>query len=170
MPINPTPDFVRLLRVLVSHQVDFIIVGGLAAVSRRPITTLDLDVVHARTAENLPRLLAAVEELDAIYREQPARRLKPTLSHLVSPGHQLLLTSSGPLDLLGTVGSDLSFDDLLPHTVEWTIEVGLRVRLLDLPMVIRLKEEAGRPKDLAVLPVLRQTLAEKLKSSEEPGA
>jgi hypothetical protein len=151
-----------MLRVLVEHRVDFIVVGGLAAVLQgAPLATLDLDVVHSRAAENLPRLLAAVGELDAIYREQPSRRLRPQLSHLASPGHQLLTTTSGPLDLLGTVGTNLSFEDLLPHTAEWDIEPGLRVRLLDLPTIIRLKEEAGRPKDLAALPVLRQTLAEK---------
>jgi hypothetical protein len=37
---------------------------------------------------------------------------------------------------------------------------GLVVRVLDLPTLIELKEHADRPKDLAVLPVLRATLAE----------
>jgi hypothetical protein len=40
------------------------------------------------------------------------------------------------------------------------LEDGLTVRVVDLPTLIELKEKAGRPKDLAVLPVLRATLAE----------
>jgi hypothetical protein len=39
---------------------------------------------------------------------------------------------------------------------------GLVVRVLDLPTLIELKEKAGRPRDLAALPVLRATLAEAL--------
>jgi hypothetical protein len=32
--------------------------------------------------------------------------------------------------------------------------------VIDLPTLIQMKEKAGRPKDLAALPVLRATLAE----------
>jgi hypothetical protein len=42
---------------------------------------------------------------------------------------------------------------------------GLVVHVIDLPTLIELKEQAGRPKDLAVLPVLRATLAETLRRS-----
>jgi hypothetical protein len=42
---------------------------------------------------------------------------------------------------------------------------GLAVHVLDLPTLIELKEKAARPKDLAVLPVLRATLAETLRRS-----
>jgi len=45
------------------------------------------------------------------------------------------------------------------------LEVGLAVRVIDLPTLIELKEKAGRPKDLAVLPYLRATLAETLRRS-----
>jgi hypothetical protein len=37
---------------------------------------------------------------------------------------------------------------------------GLTIRVLSLPALIEAKEQAGRPKDLAVLPVLRPTLDE----------
>lgn len=48
----------------------------------------------------------------------------------------------------------------LPDSEVIEIDDGFRVRVLSLEMVIRLKEEAGRPKDLGVLPVLRATLEE----------
>ena len=42
-----------------------------------PVTTFDLDVVHARNPENIARLLSALEELDAVYRVQPERQCAP---------------------------------------------------------------------------------------------
>lgn len=70
------------------------------------------------------------------------------------------MTDFGPLDLLGTVGNQRSYEDLLPRSVVEEIEPTLRIRVVDLETLIATKEEANRPKDLAVLPILRATLAE----------
>jgi len=98
-------------------------------------------------------------DLDAVYRHDP-RRLAPAQSHLSSPGHQLLSTRFGHLDCLGTIGNDLSYEHLVDRAPEMELADGLVVRVIDLPTLIELKQEAGRPKDLAALPVLRATLAE----------
>jgi hypothetical protein len=135
------------------------IVGGVSAVLHgAPVTTFDLDVVHARNPENIARLLSALEELDAVYRAQPERQLRPDESHLASPGHQLLLTRFGPLDVLGMIGKSRTWDDLLDHTRSLEVEPGVVVRVLDLETQIAVKEELGSPKDAAVLPLLRQAL------------
>jgi hypothetical protein len=55
----------------------------------------------ARFVENL-RVLLALKEIDAVYRGDP-RRLTPTESHLMGPGHQLLSTANGDLDCIGAV-------------------------------------------------------------------
>src|SRR5438132_1257792 len=118
-------DFRSILQVLADHQVDFIVIGGVCAgLHGAPLTTLDLDVVHSRAPENLDRLQQALQELDAFYREHQTRRLTPTLSHLASPGHQLLLTRFGPLDLLGTISRDRGYEDLLGHTQEHQVREG----------------------------------------------
>jgi predicted nucleotidyltransferase len=157
-------DFFLTLRALADAHVDFILVGGLAAVvNGAPINTFDVDVVHSRDPTNISCLMPVLESLDAIYRIQPARRLKPTESYLASPGHQNLLTRHGPLDLLGTIGSNLAYEDLLPHSVEMDIGEGVHVRVLDLETLIAIKEELGGEKDRAVLPILRRTLEEKKK-------
>ena len=99
---KPVPNFLEILRVLTHYQVDFIVVGGVCAVLQgAPITTFDLDIVHSRKPENLDRLITALEALEAYYRVRHDLKLKPTLSHLSSPGHQLLMTRYGPLDVLG---------------------------------------------------------------------
>ncbi|MEO8594523.1 MAG: hypothetical protein ABI759_14500 [Candidatus Solibacter sp.] len=140
----------------------FIVVGGVAAVlNGAPVNTFDLDIVPARDAENVARLVQVLDRLDAVYRMQPERRIKPGPSHLSSPGHHNLITTCGPLDVLGTIVSGLAYEDLLPHTIEIRLGGEVRVRVLDLPTVIALKEKLGGEKDLAVLPVLRRTLLER---------
>jgi hypothetical protein len=155
-------NFEAILLALIVHRVDFLVVGGVAAVLEgTPISTFDLDVVHSREPSNIARLLIALEALDAIYRTQPERKLRPTASHLASPGHQTLTTRFGSLDVLGSIGLSHDYNGLLPHTVELEVADGLRVRVLDLETLIAIKEEVGAEKDLAVLPVLRRTLEQK---------
>lgn len=151
-----TPE---LLEVLARHRVEFIVVGVTAAVLQgAPVVTFDLDIVYARTAENVSRMLAALDELGAVFRNTPGRRIAPNESHLESTGRKLLQTKLGPLDVLGTIDNDAGFDDLLPHSVR--LDVGGRsIAALGLERLIEVKQRAGRPKDLAVLPVLRATLA-----------
>ncbi len=158
----PSPDFLGILEVLTHRRVDFIVIGGVGAVLQgAPIATFDLDLIHSRAPENLERLVSALQALDTYYREQPSRRLRPTASHLAGPGHHLLMTHAGPLDLLGTVSKGREYKDLLDHTIELEITSETHVKVLDLSILITLKEELGREKDLAVLPVLRRTLQER---------
>jgi hypothetical protein len=150
-----------LLRALAEARVDFIVVGGLAAVLEgAPITTLDVDVVHSREPENVGRLLGGLARLDAFFRIQPDRRVRPEASHLAGPDHLNLSTRYGPLDLPGTIGHGRGYEDLLPHTAEMDLGDGVRVRVLDLATAIAIKEEVGGEKDLAVLPILKRTLRE----------
>jgi predicted nucleotidyltransferase len=153
----------EIVRTLLEHKVEFIVVGGVcAALQGAPITTFDLDIVHRRSAKNLTRLLAALRELDAHYREHRTRKIRPKLSHLSSPGHQLLETEYGPMDVLGSIEDELSYEDLLPDTFEFRSK-GMKVRLLNLEKLVELKEKSHRDKDKAVLPILRRTLRAKRK-------
>jgi predicted nucleotidyltransferase len=153
-----------LLRVLNAHGVDFIVVGGVCAVLHgAPMATFDLDLVHSRSPENIERLLAAMESLNATSRAHPGRIVRPGRSHLTSPGHQLLMTQHGPLDLLETVGSGRGYEELLPHAEELELAPDLKITLLKLETLIQLKEQTSSDKDLAVLPLLRRTLEEEMR-------
>ncbi len=96
---------------------------------------------------------------------EPERRLRPTASHLSGSGHLNLLTRSGPLDLLTTIGKNLGYEDLIPHSSEMEIGEGTRILVLDLETLIAIKEELAGEKDMAVLPILRQRLRESRKKS-----
>ena len=165
----PASQFRHVLRALRAAGVEFIVVGGVSAVIHgAPINTFDIDLVHSRDAANIARLLPVLESLDAIYRIQPERRFRPTASHLAAAGHQNLVTRYGPVDFLGTIGKNLGYQELLPHSEEIDIGEGVRVRVLRLETLIAIKEELGGEKDRAVLPILRRTLEEKKKLGYTP--
>jgi predicted nucleotidyltransferase len=150
-----------MIRALHDAGVEFLVVGGLAAVLNGvPVNTFDVDVVHRRTAENVDRIMPVLDALDAVYRIQPERRLRPAKSALLSMGHQNLTTKYGPLDLLGTIGADLGYEELVPRSTEILIAEDIRVRVLNLETLIEVKEQLNGEKDRAMLPILRRALEE----------
>lgn len=150
---------VSILVALVAHDVEFIVVGGMAAVLQgAPVHTIDLDIVYALSASNIDRLDLALTELGAVFRDDP-RRIVPTRSHLQSRGHKLLQTMAGPLDALATIETNTTFEDLVPDT-NWLEVEGARFRVLSLARLIVVKEQLNRPKDQAMLVLLRATLDE----------
>jgi hypothetical protein len=152
-------DFGVLLGALLDAGVEFVVVGGLSAtLNGAPVNTFDVDVVHRRSPENVDRLIPLLESLDAIYRIQPDRRLRPVRSALLSTGHQNLLTKYGPLDLLGEIGNGLGYEQLVPRSNEMLIAESVRVRILNLETLIEVKEQLNGEKDRAMLPILRGTL------------
>jgi hypothetical protein len=71
-------QLVELPRVLIRPEVEFVVVGGAAAViNGAPVATFDLDILHRRTPENVRRLVAALTELDATFRTD-SRKLRPS--------------------------------------------------------------------------------------------
>lgn len=85
-------EFRTILKTLVRHEVDFILVGGLAGVLQgAPVNTKDVDILYSLATANPERLMNALIELEARFRADP-RNLTPNLSHLNSKGHKLLAT------------------------------------------------------------------------------
>lgn len=153
--------FSLCLTALHEGGVEFILVGGLAAVLQgAPIQTYDVDIVYSRASHNIERLLRVLDSVDAIFRIQPDRKLKPGATHLEGSGHLNLITQFGPLDLLATIGDGVTHGDLLPRSRLMWITQSVSIRVLQLDEIIALKEKLGSEKDTAVLPVLRQTARE----------
>jgi hypothetical protein len=154
-------DFEIMIRILAKHEVEYIVIGGVCATLYGAlINTGDLDIVYSREEKNRIRLEAALRELNAYYREHPPFRFIPDAERINTPGHHLLMTSSGPLDLLGSVTGQRGYAELLPHTVAFTLDDDVEIRMVTLPMLITLKTEAGRTKDKITVPVLKQILKE----------
>jgi hypothetical protein len=149
----------QILFRLADEGVDFIGVGMVSAILQGvPLTTMDLDIVHRRTPENVERLLRVLADVDAVARNDP-RRLRPNETHLLGPGHILLRTRFGDFDCLGTIDEGRSYEDLLPHSVLLDFE-GRTLRFLNLREVLAVKKRAGRPKDQAAIPYIQSTIDE----------
>lgn len=153
-------DLEIVLRTLTEHEVEFILVGGVAAaVHGAPIMTQDLDILYRIEPSNLQRLKAALDALDAVVRDDP-RRLRFDISHLETKGHKLTMTRAGALDVLGSINDGLTFEDLEADAESMRLGE-LNILVLRLERLIELKRQLGRAKDLAVLPVLEATLRER---------
>jgi hypothetical protein len=158
-----------LLAELVDAGVRFIVVGGAAAVLQgAPVSTLDLDIVHERTEENVDRLLALLLRLRAYHRFDLAnRKLPPTRGPMFGTGHLNLETAFGPLDVLCELALGEGYEQIVADTDEVSL-AGSSVRVLGLRRLIAVKTAAGRQKDLQVLPVLIATLEERGRRDELP--
>ena len=166
----PTEQITKLLEVLSRSGIEFIVTGGAAGVLHgAPVTTLDLDIVHRRTPENIGKLLDMLHQLGAYFHPDFAqRRLPPRESDLAGHGHLNMQPSMGRLDVLCEVSEARGYDELLPHTEEFP-HGDMRLRVLDLPTLIAVKAAAGRPKDRVTVPILIATLEERKRRTGEVG-
>jgi predicted nucleotidyltransferase len=155
-------DYRAILSALADGGVRFIVVGGVAAVLQGvSVHTYDVDVVHARDAQNRRRLIEVLRRLEAHYRQHRTKRLEPKEEDLALGGHHLLMTRFGPLDLLGSVMDTRTYEDLIERSPITDLGHGLRVNVLDLAVIIAIKAALGREKDRAQLPEYRRTLEER---------
>ena len=148
----------EVLEGLLKAKVDFILVGGLAAVIQgAPVTTMDVDIVHNQAPENIARLFAFLKSIEAVYRRLDDKLIEPKRRDLSGKGHVLLTTRIGPLDILAVIEGGRSYEDLLEHTVEIDFR-GHALRVLDLKTLIELKNTSTDLKDKQRLSVLKETL------------
>ena len=153
-------DFRVLLEVLANGNVEFVIVGGLAAtVHGSSRLTQDIDVVYGRSDSNLERLANSLASLAPYPRgAPPGLPFEWSVATLSQGLNFTLTTAAGYIDLLGEITGGGDYEDLLPHTLE--IELfGHPCLCLDLEWLIRTKRAAGRPRDfetVAELQVLRE--------------
>ncbi len=152
-----TPSFRHILEVLNKHNVEYIVVGGVAAVIHgAPMTTFDLDTLVKVNSANAERLVKALSELEAHFREH-RNPLNPTKEDILAGGHLLLMTSAGPLDVLGFIGDNQRYDDLVAASCKIQTSIG-SLRLLNLEELIEQKKRMDRPKDRAAVDLLEAVL------------
>lgn len=152
----------RLLRVLDEADVEFIVVGGIAAtIYGSARLTQDLDLVYRRTPANLERLAGALQPYAPYQRGAPpglpflwdAETLRRGLNFTLS-------TTLGALDLLGEIAGGGTYENLLPDS-HHVSAFGIEFLCLDLLRLIQVKRAAGRPKDLEAISELEALLAER---------
>lgn len=165
------PDLKRITDALARHEVEYLLVGGIAARAygaQRP--TFDVDCVPEPSRENLDRLAAAMRDLHARLRvegltdeEAALLPVKVTGSTLVRMELSTWRTDGGDLDVLADIpdrhGRHLSYPELVGRASKLNLD-GIVVRVAALDDVIASKEWADRPKDRDALPELRALIDE----------
>ena len=95
-------DLTGLLQRLHAHNVEFVLVGGFAAVVHGgTLLTRDLDVCCRFSEENLRRIGAAVVDLHPVHRTRPDLPLVLTPELCATLKNFYLKTDIGSLDCLG---------------------------------------------------------------------
>lgn len=156
----------RLLRTLVEHDVEFCVIGAVAAwLQGSPAVTFDLDVMPRRDLDNAERLAAALNSLDARHPGSETS-LEMEGADFLGWQTQRFDTDAGPLDVVPNAAAIGGFEDVA--TIELALG-NLSVRVITIDEVIASKEKLGRPKDTAALPALyaaREALRQRRERSD----
>jgi len=145
---DPEFDPQPILEVLVRHEVDFVVIGGLAGTAHgSAYITYDVDVAYERSAANLERLAEALGELGATLRGAPpwlpflldAETLRAGLNFTFD-------TTFGSLDILGEPAGAPRYAELR-SAASFENVWGVTLGIASLDHLIAMKEAAGRDKD-----------------------
>jgi hypothetical protein len=150
-------DPIAMIKVLAEHEVDCVLLGGLAAVLHgSPATTNDADIMPEHSPANLQRLADALRVLDARLRvatEPDGVAFDPHPALLASMSMLNTTTRFGDLDVAISPSGIDSYEALDRSAVVFDVD-GIAIRVAALDDIIRSKQAADRPKDRVVLPLL----------------
>jgi len=151
--MDASPILRDALGALNRAKLQAVMIGNAAAALHgAPVTTIDVDFMFRETTGNLRKLKIVARELGAVI----MRPYNP-----VSKLYRLTNDDRGlQLDFMPSIHGIRSFEGLRSRASLIRIdgEEGLLASLED---IIRSKKSAARPRDVAVLPILQQTLDEK---------
>jgi predicted nucleotidyltransferase len=156
-----------LVGLLADGDVEFVVVGGLAAVVHgSAYVTHDVDICYGRSATNVERLCGALAPVHPTLRGAPKGLPFLLDPPTVAAGLNFTLgTDLGALDILGEVQGLGAYPGVAEHSE--TVDLfGRSVRVLTLEALIRAKRAAGRRKDLLLIPELEALLELRKPSSE----
>lgn len=142
------PEVDRLLRPLIAHGVDFILIGGQAGISHgSSYPSYDLDVLYARGRDNVERLVAALEEIGVRLRGGPTDLPFILDAKAIENGANFtFITPYGDLDVLAEAAGMPSYDELKLAAVDREV-FGHVVKVASIDHLIAMKRAAGRTKD-----------------------
>ena len=146
----------ELTRRLIASQVEFVLVGGFAAVAHGvTLVTRDVDICCRFSETNLIRIQNAIADLHPVHRSRPDLPLRLTAQQCETLKNLYLKTDLGIIDCLGEVLGIGGFEDVLRHSVAVELPMG-RCRVLDIDALIRAKEAMNRNHDKITVNLLKE--------------
>lgn len=141
------PDLGGLLATLVRSGVDFVVIGGFAAVAHgATLVTQDIDLCCDFSTDNLLRLQSALADLHPVHRTPARSPLRVTSETSGSFNNLYLDTDLGPLDCLSRVKGLGPFDEVKKRSVTVRLPAG-PCRVLSIEALIVSKQAMGRRRD-----------------------
>jgi predicted nucleotidyltransferase len=161
--VEPTAplDAERILRVLQGHQVEYVLIGGLAVQTHGHVrTTNDADLIPAPDPANLGRLAAALRELEARVLNPGAEETPIDKEMLPRATIWQFATREGGIDVMHEVPGGSPYEELRKRALH--VQLGdIDVPVVDLDDLIRMKLARGRPVDLADVAALTDPRVER---------
>ncbi len=146
----------ELTRRLIEAQVEFVLIGGFAAVAHGvTLVTRDLDICCRFNETNLKRIHKALAGLHSAHRSRPDLPLALTPEQCASPKNLYLKTDLGIVDCLGEVLGVGDFESVFEHSIEVELPCG-NCRILGLEALIRAKEAMNRDHDRMTVRQLKE--------------
>lgn len=143
------PDAEQILRELVRHRVDFVLVGGMAAQTHgNTRMTNDVDLIPEPDPQNLTRLAAALNALEARVLNPGHEDIEIDAAMLPRATIWQLATPHGDIDVLHEAPGAAPYDELRERALVITLD-DVRVQVAGLDDLIRMKLARGRPVDRA---------------------
>lgn len=140
----------EVLERLTARGVDFVVVGGFAAVIHgSPRVTQDLDLCYSQDASNLTALGDVLTQLNArLYGVDEEVPFVADAETLKRTEILTLQTDLGKVDLLARPSGSPPYEKLKAAAERVDIG-GLLISVVSIPDLLAMKRAAGRPKDIA---------------------
>ncbi len=158
-PATPL-DAERIFAALGEHDVDYVLIGGLAVQTHgHTRMTNDVDVIPAPRRENLERLASALRGIDGRVLNPGSEDLEIDAAMLPRVTIWQIATRHGDIDVLHEAPGAGPYEELRERALFIDLG-GLRVSVVSRDDLIRMKLARGRPRDLADVAALTDPAAE----------
>jgi len=152
-----------ILQRLSEHHVDFVIIGGFAAVTHgSTLVTQDIDICCEFSETNLKKLQKAIKDIHPVHRLTPKRiPLQITPEFCKGLKNLYLDTDIGTLDCISSVLGIGNFRKVRKCSITIKGMNNQKFRVLSLHALIAAKKAMGRPKDRETVIQLQAILEKK---------
>jgi hypothetical protein len=149
---SKAPEAGELLGRLITHGVDFVLIGGQAGISHgSSYPSYDLDVLYARNHDNVVRLVAALREIGVRLRGAPADVPFVLDEKTIENGANFtFITPFGEFDVLADAAGMPAYEDLRAAALDREV-FGHSVKVASIDHLIAMKRASNRTKDKLML-------------------
>lgn len=151
-------DLKKLLNLLLKNEIDFVLIGGFAAVVHgSTLVTQDLDICMAMSEENISKLRDVLKDYKPWHRMNPKAKLS-FLEHPKSTDNLnniYLQTDLGILDILSETQPAGDFQTIKKNSIEIPL-YGHKCKVISIDDLIKVKEAMKRPKDIQAVLELKK--------------